>query len=108
MKIDPGTQDKFGHQLTLMMALAGGKRDIRVTVADGGLTKNYRFEYQGRELIHTPAGSFNALKMIRTKDSRPSQASLWLAPEINFLPVRVERKEKDGLFVMKLNAFRWD
>jgi len=108
MKINPGTQDKFGQQLSLMLALAGGKRDIGFKVADGGRTKSYRFEYQGKELIHTPAGSYQALKMIRTKDGRPSQASLWLAPEINYLPVRVERKEKDGLFVMKLNSFRWD
>jgi len=108
MKVSPGTQDKFGQQLSLMLALAGGKRDIGFKVADGGRTKSYRFEYQGKELIHTPAGSYQALKMVRTKDGRPSQASLWLAPEINYLPVRVERKEKDGLFVMKLNAFRWD
>ena len=108
MKIDSGTQDKFGHQLALMLALADAKRDISLKVADGGKTKNYRFEYQGKELIHTPAGSYQALKMVRTKDDRPSQASLWLAPEINYLPVRVERKEKDGPFVMKLNSFRWD
>lgn len=108
MKIDSGTQDKFGHQLTLMLALAGGKRDIRLKVADGGKTKHYRFDFQGKELIHTPAGSYQALKMVRTKDGRPSQASLWLAPDVNYLPVRVERKEKDGLFVMKLNRFRWD
>ena len=108
MKVNPGTQDKFGQQLSLMLALAGGKRDIGFKVADGGRTKSYRFEYQGKELIHTPAGSYQALNMVRTKDGRPSQASLWLAPEINYLPVRVERKEKDGLFVMKLNAFRWD
>ena len=108
MKIDPGTQDKFGHQLTLMLALAGGERDIRLKVADGGKTKHYRFEFQAEELIHTPEGSYQALKMVRTKDGKPSLASLWLAPEINYLPVRMERKEKDGPFVMKLNSFRWD
>ena len=108
MKVGPGTQDKFGQQLSLMLALASGQRDIGFKVADGGRTKFYQFSFQGKELIHTPAGAFSSLKMVRTKDGKPSQASLWLAPEINYLPVQVERTEKDGLFVMKLNAFQWN
>jgi len=45
--------------------------------------------------------------MIRSKDNRPSRASLWLAPELNYLPVKVERTEKDGQFIMELSWVNW-
>ncbi|MCP3868462.1 MAG: DUF3108 domain-containing protein [Gammaproteobacteria bacterium] len=107
MRISPGTQDKFGHQLNLMLALAEGQRDIRYEVADGGLKKDYRFKFHKEESISTPAGEFHTLKMNRSKDGKPSQASLWLAPAANYLPVKVERREQDDPFLMELKSIQW-
>ena len=107
MKIGPGTQDKFSQQLSLMLSLAGGKRKIDFPVADGGRTKDYSFRFQGEEVVEVEAGSFRTLKMARSKNRRPSQASLWLAPGLNHLPVIVQKKEKDGLYLMELSRFAW-
>ena len=107
MKIRPGTQDKFSQQLSLMLSLSAGKRKVDFPVADGGHAKDYRFRLQGEETVEVEAGRFHTLKMARSKNGRPSQASLWLAPKLNHLPVIVEKKEKDGLYLMELSRFAW-
>jgi len=107
MKIAPGTQDKFSQQLMLMLSLAAGKRKIDFPVADGGRAKDYSFRFQSEEIVDIDAGSFHTLKIARSKNRRSSQTSLWLAPRINYLPVIVEKKEKDGIYLMELNRFSW-
>lgn len=107
MKISPGTQDKFSQQLSLMLALTKGERRVDFPVADGGRTKDYSFRLQGEEVVDVEAGSFHTLKMARSKNRRPSRASLWLAPRLNHLPVIVEKKEKDGRYMMELSSFAW-
>lgn len=107
MKIKPGTQDKFSQQLSLMHAVAAGKRKVEFPVADGGRAKEYSFRFQVEEVVDVEAGSFHSIKMARSKNRRASQASLWLAPRLNYLPVIVEKKEKDGLYLMKLKNFAW-
>jgi len=107
MKITPGTQDKFSQQLMLMLSLAAGKRKIDFPVADGGRAKDYSFRFRSEEIVDIDAGSFHTLKIARSKNRRSSQASLWLAPSLNYLPVMVEKKEKDGIYLMELNSFAW-
>ncbi|MCB1859494.1 MAG: DUF3108 domain-containing protein [Gammaproteobacteria bacterium] len=108
MKIKPGTQDKFSQQLSLIVALANGKRNIQFPVADGGLTKQYSFYIQKEEIVSTGIGPLHTAKVIRSKNGRPSRASLWLAPELHYLPVKVERRENDGEYTMNLLQVHWD
>ena len=107
MQISPGTQDKFSQQLALMLSLAAGKRRVEFPVADGGRTKNYSYHVQTEESVDVGAGSFHALKVVRSKNRRPSQASLWLAPKLNHLPVIVEKNDKEGRYLMKLSRITW-
>jgi len=107
MKITQDTQDKFSQQLRLMLSRSEGKQSIEFPVADGGRTKIYRFRQSRKERVETDAGDFLTTVMIRSKDNRPSRASLWLAPELNYLPVKVERTEKDGQFIMELSWVNW-
>jgi hypothetical protein len=107
MSISEGTQDKFSQQLALMLELAQGKHRVNFKVADGGRLKTYRFELKQEQTLVLPMGQYRTLKLERSKESRPSEVSLWLAPELNFLPVRIEKRKKKGLFVMELTALEW-
>jgi len=108
MKIEPGTQDKFSQQLMLMLALQAGQREISFPVADGGRLKRYRFRRQPVESVETKAGTFRSLHLIRSKQGRNSQADFWLAADLDYLPVKVQRREKEGAFTMQLLSIRWD
>ena len=70
---------------------------VTVSVADGKGTTSYTYEPAGRERVKTPAGEFNALKLVKRRDKPDDRVTeIWLAAERNHLPVRVLVVDKDG------------
>jgi hypothetical protein len=106
MPVPPATQDKLGQQLSLMNGLASGVHSLSIPVADGGRLKTYHYEVQGPETLHTATGDLIALKVIRRKDEHPSRLTLWSAPSLGYLPVRIDRREGDQLYRMELTTVR--
>lgn len=66
---------------------------IFLMVEDDEITP-YRFQVTGRETLTTPIGRFETILVERTNSSR-RQFRMWLAPELDYLPVRLERQKKD-------------
>jgi hypothetical protein len=68
-----------------------------VSVADGKGVTSYTYQPAGRERVKTPAGEFDALKLVKRRD-RPEDkvTEIWLAADRNYLPVRVLVVDKDG------------
>jgi hypothetical protein len=102
MKVPDGTLDKLVVLLALRQDLASGMRDPSYSVADGGKLKTYRFERKGDQEIVTPAGTWLGVEVARSKDESPADYRLWLAPDLDYLPVRVEREEMGSRFRMDL------
>ena len=90
-----------------MLALAAGRQKVDFRWQTAVMPKITVFEYRGEEKVDVEAGHFETLKVARSKNRRPSQASLWLAPKLNHLPVIIEKKEKDGIYLMELSSFSW-
>ena len=101
MPLEPGTLDKLIYQLALMRDMAPGKRDYTYKVADGGKTKIYQAVVLGEEETETPAGKFHTVKITRVGDKRGT--TLWCAPKLNYLPVRIEQTDDDD-FVAVLKS----
>ena len=108
MNIPGDTQDKFSQQLALMLALADGKKGIKLNVADGGRLKTYRYELLEQESVELPLGSFNTLKLSRRKGKGSGNATFWMAPELQYLPVMIERRKKKHKLTMKLRSVSWN
>ncbi|OOZ34765.1 DUF3108 domain-containing protein [Solemya velesiana gill symbiont] len=108
MTIPTGTQDKFSQQLALMIAMAKEKSRVDFKVADGGRLKSYRFSADGREPVETGTGTITALKVKRKKDNRPSDSTIWLAPDLNYLPVKITKQKKDEQVIMLLQSVSWN
>ena len=96
MPIEPAVMDKLLYQLAIMYDLQNGQTPDTYLVADGGGIKTYRFEKLGEEIIDTPLGSFNTVKMLRHKPGSSRRSVFWCAPELDFLQIKVEHTEKDG------------
>lgn len=96
MDIPAGTLDKLASQLGLMLALGAGKTEVTFNIADGGKLKEYRFKVLGRETLELPAGRFDTVKVTRLRDNNRRETYIWCAPELNYLPVRIWQREKDG------------
>jgi hypothetical protein len=75
-------------------AFAPPTRTATIMVYDGKGQSKHVYEPAGRERVKTPAGEFNAIKLVRKDDDKI--AEVWLAQEKGNVPVRVVVTEKDG------------
>ncbi|KAJ0336341.1 hypothetical protein COL154_014362, partial [Colletotrichum chrysophilum] len=96
LDISGQTLDKLVYQLTLMDDLAAHKTSLSYEIADGGKLKTYTIDVLGKEKVTTPLGKIEAIKLMRHRDHpKDRQTTLWCAPALDYLPVKLEHVEKD-------------
>lgn len=88
-------QDQLSFPWTF--AFAPPKGAVTVSVADGKHVTSYTYEPAGRERVKTPAGEFDALKLVKKKkDPKDKGTEIWLATDRQNLPVKIAIEDKDG------------
>jgi hypothetical protein len=97
MESVPGVLDKLLYQLVLMRDLIAGQDRFDYVVADGGKIKKYHIEQTGEETVETPLGPLRTVRLEHRKAGSKRMTTLWCARELQFLPVRLDHTEKDGL-----------
>ena len=94
--IPPNAQDRISFMLALAVAPPGAKTGDYHLV-DGKGVSHHIYQFLGRERVQTPAGTFDAVKVVRgTEDDRNE---FWFATALGGLPVRMLAIEKGN---------RWD
>ena len=94
MPVPLHTVDKLSYQLSLMLKLAGKpEKTFSFNIADGGRIKEYNFEILGEERVYTSLGSYKALKIHHQRYKKDKIITLWCAPELNYLPVKIIQEE---------------
>jgi len=104
MAVPGETMDKLLYQLALTMDLANGEQLVEYPIADGGRLKRYRFKVIGREMVPTPLGHFETLKVQRLGDQR--ETTLWCAPALHYLPVRIEQENRGSRVRLNLKSLQ--
>ncbi|MDX1515031.1 MAG: DUF3108 domain-containing protein, partial [Gammaproteobacteria bacterium] len=104
MPVPDGTLDKLSYVLVLMADLAAEKSELQYLVADGGKLKTYELQREGNERLETALGVFDTLKVRRLRNSEDRETLLWCARELNYLPVKIEHKERDGTLLMHIQS----
>ena len=99
MPVQAGTLDKLNYLLALMGDLAAGKRSMQYTIADGGRVKRYDMRVLGTETLETALGTLETLKIRRLRHAAYGEATLWCAPALGYLPVKLEHRDRDGRLV---------
>jgi hypothetical protein len=105
LDITPDTIDRVATPLQLMYDLSVHGTDTPLTyrIADGGKLKTYTVHFEGEEILETPAGRFRTVKVVRRDEDGDREFRLWAAPELHYLPVRIEQwEEDDGTFTLNL------
>lgn len=78
-------------------------KEIFFAVSDGGGFDDFRFAPAGIEMLKTPAGNIEALKLVKLPDPGDERGTeIWLATKQNYLPVRILVIEKDGTRIDQL------
>lgn len=99
LDIKPGTLDRLSVQQAARLWVKKHVNDANpgvmvAAIADHKRLKSYTFAIKGRSAVSTPAGSFDAIRFERIDDPRTT-LRFWLAPEKDFMPVKVQNIE-DG------------
>lgn len=93
VELEPGVMDRFLMQLAISMHASDGALERTYRVIDNSRIKSYRLKSQGTQAITTPAGTFEALRVERIDDSEDKKLRMWLAPELGYLPVKIEQEK---------------
>lgn len=100
-----GTQDRVSvfFQLAGMVAAAPQRypagTQITIEAASTSRVVPWTFTVRGTETLKLPAGNIAALKLEHhsaSHDADDTQSTLWLAPSLQYLPVRIRMQENEG------------
>jgi len=95
LAVTPGTLDKHVYLYALMIDLQNSRTDLEYPIADGGRLKKYRFSLLGKKRLDTALGMLDVLGVKRVRKNKEA-AIFWCAPELGYLPARIERQDEKG------------
>jgi hypothetical protein len=103
--IAPGAQDRLSVFLQLSALLGAAPQRYPQGTQIGFITVSARradrwtFRVGAMETLDLPAGSLQALRLDKVRQGADDQdASLWLAPSLQYLPVRIRLAQDNGDF----------
>lgn len=103
MDISKNVQDKLSYQIQLQRDLIAGRDNLVYQIADGGKLKQYRFEVVGEEVLDTPLGKVETVKVMRSRDDDDRATYAWLAKDWDFLLVRLQQREDGESHTITIN-----
>lgn len=99
--LQKGTLDSL-TQLYTFTFMGELPKTIEFPVSNGRKLITYRYEKQPAERINTPMGSYEAVEYRRIADPDENAISVWIAPGLNNLPLRIRVREDAGTFEQQL------
>ncbi|MFQ5644767.1 MAG: DUF3108 domain-containing protein [Thiogranum sp.] len=91
-----GAVDRLIMQLAMLFDLQAGKTELRYQVPRQGRIKIYEFGLVGEETRELESGSYRTLKIQRKNENR-DRSLVWIAPQLNYFPVRFLKHKKSGV-----------
>ncbi len=88
--------DRLIMQLAMLLDLRNGKTELSYRVPRQGRIKTYAFGLVGEETLDLESGSYRTLK-IQRKNENKDKSLFWIAPELNYFPVRFLKHKKSGV-----------
>ncbi len=69
-------------------------KDKEFSLVDRTKYKTYRIKYLSEEVIETPAGKFNTVKIEQRRPGKDKYTLIWLAKDWDYFVLRIQRMEK--------------
>lgn len=89
----PGLLDTQSAQVALMQELISGRMPARFVLVDEDRIKDYLYAVEGSELIESVAGTFRTDIFSSRRPGSRKATFFWCAPELGYLPLKVERRD---------------
>lgn len=75
---------------------------LELPITNGRKLMHYRYQKQSPERIEAALGSFEAIEYRRIANADENAISVWIAPALNHLPLRIRVREESGVFEQQL------
>ena len=92
VEIQDNALNRGSMQVAMMQDLSRGVEPGPYVLVDGDSLKTYRYTYEGETTQETPLGAITTREYTQQRDNSTRQTSIWLAPKLSYLPVRMEQK----------------
>lgn len=102
LPLEPGVHDRATLQLVLMLELGRMTEPTSHALIDDASVKSYSYEIAGRETLVTPAGTHDTIKVVQRREGSSRHTIIWLAPELDHLPVKIEQHRDDEILTTLL------
>ncbi len=96
-------QDSLSYQLQLRQDLLAGKKDFYYPISNGKKIKEYRFEIVGEEILNTPLGDVNTVKVKRSYTNDDRETFVWFAKNFQYLLVRLQQEENGSAYTIYIS-----
>lgn len=101
-----GVLDELNAELQIREDLKASGLKSSYLMADAKGIDNRKFVKQGNETVKTNYGTFDTVK-VAIKHSKPGRQTIfWLAPKLDYLPVKVTHQDKDSSYGLLLTGYK--
>lgn len=95
--------DRLTATVFIMNALRNDFEAVELSIFDTDEIKQVAFIHQGEEVLKTPLGNIETIRVVNRNASGGSrETSTWFAPSLDYLPVKIEH-HKRGELVARLS-----
>lgn len=95
VELQPGALDRASLQVAVMRDMRSGKTAAQYLLADGSSLATAETVRVDEATVETPFGPLVTQRVVQSREGSSRALMLWMAPELSFLPVRIEQ-QKDG------------
>ena len=101
LQLREGVMDELSYQLAIRQALLDNTESeptFSFEIVDGDAIETQEYRVVGEEIISTPLGELDTLKLERVREASDERVTeIWLALEWDFLLTRIEQINSSGL-----------
>jgi hypothetical protein len=105
LPLEPNTQDPLSYQAAVQLLLAeGGLTELTWPIASGNEIEIQQFRIDGEEVLETPAGRLNCIKLVRVRADETKSTTIWLAKDWAYLLTKIEQVSSGVRIVLELES----
>jgi hypothetical protein len=100
-----GVLDELNAELQIREDIKANGLKSQYWIADAKEVESRRFVQQGSEKIETKYGTFDTIKVVMKHDKPGRETIFWLAPKLDYLPVKVTHEDKKTSYGLLLTGY---
>lgn len=101
-----GALDELNAELQIREDLKGVGMKSSYLIADAKAVEPRQFVKQGSEKVKTSYGTFDTIKVVMKHDKPGRDTTFWLAPKLDYLPVKVTHQDGKSSYGLLLTGYK--